>query len=237
MKKIVLLSIGMLALALPQANASTVSLFTTYDDFSAFTAGWGAAPSANNSFSTDASTVNGIGNLSNAGGAGTSGSLLVAPGNGWFDAAGGPSQGGNPAFLSAIDPGYANDNNSVAYSGNLYMDYSVPDNEGGATFQMGVLFQYAANGYFGTFFSTTVTDLGYQDPNYGEEVYRATIPYTITAGQFTGFGFGIMVNTDYNPALPFYVDKIAIDAVPEPGVIALTGLGLAGLTLIRRRHH
>lgn len=90
MKKLAMLSIGMLAFALQPANAQT-SLFTTYDDFSAFSAGWGAAPSAVNTFSTDASTINGIGNLTAPGAAGTSGSLLITAGVGGP----GPSGGGS----------------------------------------------------------------------------------------------------------------------------------------------
>jgi hypothetical protein len=238
MKKLVLLTIGMAAFALqPLANAQT-SLFTTYDDFSAFTAGWGGPPSADSLFSTDPGTVNGIGNLSNPGAAGTSGSLLCAPWNGWGAVATGPSQGGNLAFLQAIDPG-TDGNTTVPLSGNFYIDYSLPDNEGGGHFHVGVLLQYAANGYFGTSFSGdpggSETDLGYTDPTYGEEVYRATIPYTIVAGQWNGLGFGVMVDTDYNPVLPFRIDNIRVVAAPEPGVMALIGLGLAGSIFIRRR--
>src|SRR3974390_2717574 len=121
MKKLVFASFGMVALALlPVANAQT-SLFTTDNDFSAFTAGWGAAPSADNTFSTDLSTVNGIGNLSAPGAASPLGSLLCAPWNGWGAVATAPSQGGNPVFLSAVDPG-TDGINSVAATGNFYLD-------------------------------------------------------------------------------------------------------------------
>lgn len=246
MKKLVMLSIGILAGALQSANAQT-SLFTTYDDWSAATAGWGSAPSANSTFSTDSSTVNGLGNLSAPGAAGTSGSLLITAavggpgpaGNGlWTDAATLPSQGGNLAFLQAIDPG-TDGNNTVAGSGNFYLDYSLPDNEGGTYFDPGILLQYAANGYFGAFFGTSSTDLGFTDPNNGGEVYRATIPYTISAGSWGGLGLGIMVQTDYASALPFSADNLTVGnfvaATPEPGTMALIGLGLAGLGLLRRR--
>jgi hypothetical protein len=238
MKKLVLLSIGMLAFTLqPAANAQT-SLFTTYDDWSAATAGWGAAPTAQNPFSTDASSVNGIGNLTAPGAAGTSGSLSIAPWNGWGVVATLPSQGGNLAFLQAIDPG-TDGNNTVAGSGNFYLDYSLPDNEGGTYFDPGVLLQYAGNGYFGAYFGTSSTDLGYTDPNNGGEVFRATIPYTIAAGTWGGLGLGIMAQTDYASALPFTVDNLTVGdfvaATPEPGTIALIGLGVAGLVACRRR--
>ncbi len=249
MKKLVCLSIGMLAFALqPFANAQSLpaptTLFTTYDDFSTFSAGWGAAPTAVNTFSTDASTVNGIANPTAPGGAGTSGALLINAGVGatgglWTDAATAPSPSGFAA-VNAFDPGYDSVNGlTSAAHGEFYIDYSLPDNEGGTYFGVGVLVQYAGNGYFGTWFQNSAVDLGYTEPTYGEEVYRATIPYTVTAGGgIGGYGFGVMLSTDYQSALPFYVDNISVAAVqdtPEPGTIALISLGLAGLTIIRRR--
>ena len=255
MKTLVLISMGMLAFALqPAANAQNLpaptSLFTTYEDFSVGTnsgqwsAGWGAAPAADNTFSTDASTVNGAANPTAPGGAGTLGSLIINAGAGasgglWTDAATGP--GINGAAIALVDPGYLGDGVAQAASGNFYIDYSLPDNEGGSYFQVGVLLQYAGNGYFGTAFATSSTDLGFTDPLNGGEVYQATIPYTIAAGgagSLWGFGFGIMLNTDYSSALPFHVDNISVAAVqdtPEPTTIALIGLGLAGLTLLRRQ--
>ncbi len=147
MKKL-LLSIGMLAWALQPANAQA-SLLATYNDFSAFTPNGGSTVVADNAFSTDASTINGIGNLGSPGGSGTSGSLSII----WAASVGNfntiaiaPSQGGNPAFLSAVDPG-TDGINAIAASGNIYLDYSLPDNEGGGYFQLGVLMQYAAVGY------------------------------------------------------------------------------------------
>ena len=241
MKKLVFLSIGMLAIALqPAANAQT-SLFTTYDDWSQWSASSGSTVSADNAFSTDASTINGIGNTTAPGATGTSGSLSIQ----WASAVGGfnsiataPYEGGSQAFLSAVDPGSSvSGNTAVAATGNIYLDYSLPSTVSGSYFQLGIVMQYAANGYYGTFFSSSTTDLGFMDPN-NEEVYQATIPYTFSAGQFNGFGFGIMYNSNYAPALPFHVDAMSVSAVqtvPEPGTIALIGMGLSGLVFIRRR--
>lgn len=236
MKKLVF-SIGMLAFTLsPVANAQNVSLFTTYDDFSQWSLSGGTTITPDPTWSADNNAVNGLGNLSNAGGAGTSGSLSIqyGPTTGNFNSiASAPGEGGNSIFLSAIDPG-SSGNNSATWAGNIYLDYSLPDNEGGTYFQLGVLLQYSADGYYQQFFPAgSDTDLGFQDSN-GEEVFQATIPYTITAGQFNGFGFSVMYSSNYQPLFPFHVDDIQVQAAPEPTTFALMGLGLAGAALVRR---
>ena len=211
MKKLALVSAGIIALAMQSATAqfTTSVLFTTSDDFSLWSANGGSTVSGSTAFDADGSTFNGLGNA--GGGTGTAGSLQVqwTPSVGGFnDIANGPGGlGGNQAFMSAIDPG-STGGATVAYSGTLQLIYSLPYTAAGTYLQLGILLQYPGDGYYGTYFSTTTTDLGYTDPN-GGEVFQATIPYTINAGAAGGFGFGLMYNSDYAPSLfPFYVDQI-----------------------------
>jgi hypothetical protein len=116
------------------------------------------------------------------------------------------------------------------------MTYSLPTTGTGSYFQTGVFFQYSGNGYYGPQLWSSTTDLLYTD-SYGQEVYQATIPNTITAGSFNGFGFGIFVNSNYAPALfPFYVDDItSLTPVPEPGTMALVGMGTLAFGFLARR--
>jgi hypothetical protein len=239
MKKLAFLSAVILAFALQNASAqyTTNVLFTTVNDFSLFSgSGGGNSTVATSAFDADGSTVNGLGNI--GGGTGTGGgSLQITWGSGGYnEIVVGPSQGSNPAFLSAIDPG-SSGNTAVAYSGIIQMIYSLPTpTSGGTYFQAGVFFQYSGNGYYGPELSGSTSDLGYTDP-YGQEVYQATIPYTITAGSFNGFGFGLFVNSNYAPALfPFYVDDItSLTPVPEPGTMALVGMGTLAFGFLARR--
>lgn len=235
MKKLVLLSIGMLAFALQPANAQT-SLFTTYDDWSLWSGASSSTVAPDNTFSTDSpGTINGAGNTSNPGGTGTSGSLLVTwnslTGN-YNNIANGP--GAN--LLTLMDPGSVG-GDTVQAEGTVTLDYSLPQTSGGTYFNLGILLQYPGDGYYGTFFVSSSTDLGFEN-NYGQEVYQGTINYTISAGSAGGFGFGLMYNSDYAPALPFTVDNIQLvsaQQVPEPGTMALIAFGFTGLMLIRRR--
>jgi hypothetical protein len=204
------------------------SLFTTYDDFGQFTAAGGDLVSADNTWSVIANTINGLGNTIAPGAAGTDGSLLVywsSPETGWGDIADAPSEGSNTGFMQAIAPGSTGANIAAAY-GNIYLDYSMPDNtDGGSYFQLGVLLQYQGN--WAPFFWSSTKDLGVKD-NIGNEVYEATIPYNIVAEPNNFFSFGIMVNSDYQPVNGFHIDEISASAAQAP---LITGISLNGTQL------
>src|ERR1019366_3755300 len=112
------------------------------------------------------------------------------------------------AFFDVIDPGSTANNTSVAHSGDFYLTYTLPADATGSYFYMGIMLQYSANGYYGPVFdySTTPVSLGTVD---GQTTYVADIPYTINAGNFYGFGFGIMTNSDYKSpsAGPLFLDN------------------------------
>jgi hypothetical protein len=245
MKKLAFLSAGILAFVLQNASATT-SLFTTSDDFSTWNNGWGATTvGASTAWDYDGSAVNGQGNNTSPGGVGTPGSLAInANGSGWT--LGAEYYGaGNPTFMHAIDPGSlaaynaespggpANPGITTTFSGILQMVYTVPINEPGG-FELDLFYAYDSNGGWGVS-TPTLVDLGpstaqdiYSNP---QENYLATYNYSISAGALNYFNLGLI----YNPGSSlstFYVDAIT---VPEPGTVALFGLGALGFAFLARR--
>ena len=79
MKKLVLFSVGMLAFALLSVNATNTILYSTDDDWTSWDSVQGLTFQDTTAFDYDGVTVNGIGNSSNPGGAGTGGALEVSP--------------------------------------------------------------------------------------------------------------------------------------------------------------
>jgi MYXO-CTERM domain-containing protein len=252
MKKTVSLSIGIIALVLQNASAQIHNnLFTTANDWSQWVGSSGNAAAVDPTFSTDNNIVSGLGNTGTGTGTGNGSlAITVAAGTGFSELANhGPGEGGNQAFLSAIDPGQVG-GVPVAYSGTMLLTYSLPaaGTFGSGTFlQMGVEMQYAPDYFYTAFFSTS-TDLLSTDPN-GNELFQATIPYSIPAAANTppkppnsfnaGFGFGVFVNSDYSGlAFPVYVDQIqSVTPAPEPCTMALAGLGALGFAFVARRRH
>jgi hypothetical protein len=225
-------NISVVPLPVSVIPAPVTNLFSTLDDFTPWTAAGGDLVSPDSAFSTDGVTINGLGNTTAAGATGTAGSLLVdwsSLETGYGTIASAPDQGGNAAFLQAIDPGCdPGSSTSVAAYGNIYVEYSVPDNtDGGNYFQLGVFLGYNADGYYGNYLWNADQDLGFTDDN-GLEVHKATIPYTINAGNFYGFGFGISVNSNYQPVNGFHIGEISVSAAQAP---LITGISLNGTSL------
>jgi hypothetical protein len=238
MKKLVLLSIGIVALVTSaSAQYTTNVLFTTANDWSEWAGNSPSSVAVDSSFSSDNNTINGLGNTGAGTGTGNGSLAITLAASGYTEIANHvATEGGNSAFLSALDPG-SSGNTAVAYNGIIQMTYSLPSYyASGSYFQLGIFLQYDGDGYYGPNLWSSTTDLGYTDPN-GNEMYQATIPYTINAGVFNGMGFGVFLNSDYSGlAFPIYVDQItSLTPTPEPGTMALCELGALGFTFIARR--
>jgi hypothetical protein len=237
MKKTLLLSTAILG-CLFQSTSAQVSLFTTTNDFALFNGGAGAVSL---SYSSDSTTVNGIGNTVTPGGASGIGSLqLTAPGgwSGWVSGSSSPGQAANQAFLSAIDPGAIaawsagssyGPGTLVAYSGTMSFDLYRGNFTDWNWF--GITLNY--DGTWNPFWASTSSDFTGAD---GQTWTHFDVPYTINAvsGGLTYFEFGIAENAGSIAGQTFYIDNFQASVVPEPTTFALLGLGLTGFMLRRR---
>lgn len=216
---------GSVSLFSIDAMAAEISLFTTQEDFTGWDGGTNitATPTAT---SLDASTINGLGNHTSPGAAGTNGGLLVDwNSGGWlmFTAQDPASRANFLAALGTTDPGAGNGGYTAA-SGTIKFDYTKPTTLTGNYFQLGIFFNY--DGGWGP---TT----GSETDN-GNGTFTATIPYTINAtGSSWYFQFGLHYNSNFDPSDTFVIDNVRVVQVPEPASLGLLSIG--AIALIRRR--
>jgi hypothetical protein len=192
-------------------SAPAVTLFTTQEDFTGWSGGGlSLAPSATD---LDGNLTNGLGNTTNAGGAGTGGSLSVTWNSGAYETIDSYGEQANAAFLAALGDGTGKQ---------IVVDYTVPPPGTGNYFELRLHFNYDGNW-------TQVSPV--TSVNNGP-YWTNTYNYTVT-GAISYFQFGFIYNSNYNTNTPFTIDNIQV--VPEPAAILVAGVGGLGLILTARR--
>ena len=224
------------AAALSAASAQVIA-YGTADDFAQFNGATGTTDlfvySTNN-------TVNGIGNTTAPGAAGSAGSLVatVASGGYWThalqDATGTNNltfPGTTAALYDALSPG-STPGNVLAGSGTISFDLYAADSANMSQ-QYGIYFNTGAGQY--SFTASAGPTFTGADGNTWETF---SVPYTIKATT-SYFQMQFAQYTQWNAVSGglLYIDNIAVaaNAVPEPSTIALLVMGGLGVVVMIRR--
>ena len=225
--------IGILALGLVCSVASAqVVLYTTQQDFAAATSANGTditvgPPGVTGD--TDGSTINGLANLVNPGGAGTAGALFLQQNVLGYKQANLGDEAANAAFLAALK-GHTQ----------LSFDYTLPQDivrGNGGYFEIWGVFNWSGgyqtfnnNAFFG---SSANLLTGTHSVTLDYSALQGGLP-TTQPGYFQLFLVLNSGGTLTPPAnIQVYVDNIR--AVPEPSSAMLAGLGISALCVAARR--
>jgi hypothetical protein len=206
---------------LPKASAGPV-LYTTLNDWNEWNGSGSISKVGSAAPDLDGTSINGVGNNTAPGAAGTGGSLAATWSSGAFDYFFGDGDQNNAALRTAL--GTSPSGGYTAAAGVLAFDYTKPPPGTGNYFQLGIVIN--ADNNFGQFFGTETDN--------GNGTFTANVPYTITAsGASSYLQLGFIYNSNYNTNTPFTIDNLRV--VPEPATAGLLGIALAGLGLRRSR--
>lgn len=234
---------GLLAVSTVLTASAQTTLYTTAQDFGQFGGWWAGTPSAITSslYYSFASTVNGIGNTTAAGGAGTPGSLQLTV-QSW----GNPS-GANPqvAFtdpeLAAIAPGSSTAGGITASSGTLSFDLYAPVPFTGSYDAFGFSMSYWVNWNQSSWQDLSTGSYTTFTGADGNTWRHYNLAYTLpgsASGTVNGFEMPFLCNVDGADAGKLiYVDnvQVLVTPAPEPATMALAAVGGAALLFLRRR--
>jgi hypothetical protein len=183
--------------------AGGLSLWTTMDDFSVVpsgNAGWNQGNAGEQTLTpvttpdSDGSAIDGAGNFTTPGAAGTPGALSVQWGSGTFNFFYSPDLIHIPDLLAVMGT-----------QGIVKYDFKPPTIHVGTYFSLGLILNY--DNHFGPFFlgtpSATANANGY---------FTNTITYTgfVAANAVNYFQMGVIYNSDYSPLDPYYVDNFRL---------------------------